>query len=189
MTIEISNLHFGYGDKRIFTDFSAVFSSEKPVCIMGASGCGKTTLLSLIMGLLKPEQGSITGVPDRFSAVFQEDRLLENFSARANLNLVTPKKLTERETETELSDLGMGDAIEKPLKEFSGGMKQRVAIARAMLAPGGAVFMDEPFKGLDDRARELTVQYIKDRLNGRLLVFVSHSAEDAEALGAEILQL
>lgn len=189
MAIEISGLHFSYGDKRIFEDFSAVFSDEKPSCIMGPSGCGKTTLLSLMMGLLKPERGTITGVPDRFSAVFQEDRLLENFTAKTNLNLVTSKKLTTGEVEKELSALGLGDAIEKPLKEFSGGMKRRVAIARAMLAPGGAVFMDEPFKGLDDRARELTVQYIKDRLNGRLLVFVSHSAEDAEALGAEILQL
>lgn len=189
MAIEISGLYFGYGDRRILTDFSAVFSAEKPNCIMGPSGCGKTTLLSLIMGFLKPEKGSITGVPDRFSAVFQEDRLLEYFSARANLNLVTAKKLTAGETEAELSALGLGDAIEKPLKEFSGGMKRRVAIARAMLAPGGAVFMDEPFKGLDDRARELTIQYIKARLNGRILIFVSHNSEDADALGADILRL
>ena len=64
-----------FGDKVVLEDLNARFLKGQTSCIMGPSGCGKTTLLQLLMGFLTPDEGTITGVPKKKSAVFQEDRL------------------------------------------------------------------------------------------------------------------
>ena len=81
------------------------------------------------------------------------------------------------------------DALEKPVHEFSGGMKRRVAILRAILAPSDLIIMDEPFTGLDAETKENMIGLIKEFTYGKLLLIATHAAEDAKLLDAEVIHL
>ena len=79
MYITIEKLNKAYGDKHVLRDFSATFPLGEVSVIMGPSGCGKTTLLNILMGFSSPDGGRIENLPERIGAVFQEDRLCEDF--------------------------------------------------------------------------------------------------------------
>ncbi len=89
----------------------------------------------------------------------------------------------------ELEAVGIENQGKKPLREYSGGMARRVALARAMISDSDILFLDEPFKGLDDKTRENAIRYVQDRLNGRTLFIVTHSPEEASAFGGMLLRM
>ena len=150
--------------------------------VSGRSGCGKTTLLAVLLGLLRPDGGTVSGFRQP-SAVFQEDRLLPFLSAEKNIAVTAG--CTEAEAGEALLSVGF-DAADRGKRAFelSGGMARRVAIVRAMLAPGDAVLLDEPFKGLDERTRAQVVRFVCENRRGRTMVVVTHDPRDAEALHA-----
>ena len=92
MDIRLDNISKSFGDKKVLTNFSAVIKKGKVTCIMGPSGCGKTTLLNIMAGLLTPDEGNITGIPERKSAVFQEERLCETFAPYPTYVLFAAKR-------------------------------------------------------------------------------------------------
>ena len=89
--IVVQGLCKSFDGTAVLQNFSARFAAGRTTCLMGRSGCGKTTLLNILMGLLPADSGTVTGVPARLAAVFQEDRLLESFSAASNLAFVRPR--------------------------------------------------------------------------------------------------
>lgn len=186
MGISLKNVSFGYTDELLFQSFDISFAAGSTTLIMGPSGSGKTTLLNLMMGLAMPHCGEIMGVPEKFSAVFQEDRLCEDFSAVRNLTIAG---ISAERAKNALAKLELSGFLDSPVREFSGGMKRRVAIARAVLANGGTVFMDEPFKGLDERMKAIAAAFIKENLCGRTLIAVSHDSKDAELLDGVIVDI
>lgn len=187
--IVVKDLHKRYGELTVLDGFSVVFPAGDITCIMGRSGCGKTTLLRLLMGLEHADGGEITGLPARLSAVFQEDRLCEELSAFGNVRLVAPRR-TEEDIRAALAALLLdGEAQKKPVSELSGGMRRRVAIARALLAEGELILMDEPFKGLDDGTREAVLAYVKAMTAGRTVLLVTHDEEDALSLSAHTIRM
>lgn len=190
MNIEIRNLSKSYGGTPVLDKVSLTFTSGRPVCIMAPSGRGKTTLVNILLGLMPADSGSITGTEGkRFSAVFQEDRLCEELSALMNLAIVqdNPDKALLAE---KLIKMGLAeDEIRRPVAQLSGGQKRRVAILRALVSDSDAVLMDEPFKGLDDDTRRLVIRQVKELLDNRLLLVITHNEEDAPALGAQIINL
>ena len=117
---------------------------------MGESGVGKTTLLRLLMGLEKADSGIITGF-DKVSAVFQENRLIEHLNAVENTALVIKDRNAGKCAYEQLLQLLPKEALLKPVREYSGGMKRRVALVRAMAADSEIVLLDEPFTGLDSQ--------------------------------------
>ncbi len=185
----IDNICKSFDSLAVLRDFSMDVEPGGRVSIMGPSGCGKTTLLRLIMGLETPDSGSISGVPERVSAVFQEDRLCPDFGAVSNLRLVTGRRYTRSELEKELRAVGITDDLYKPVREFSGGMRRRVALVRALLAQSELVLLDEPFKGLDGDTRDLTIEYVLGRIGDRTLIHVTHSQEDAQALNSRVIRM
>lgn len=188
--VVMKNIRLSFGDKRIWEDFSAVFPAGRVTCLMGPSGCGKTTLLRILLGLLPPDGGTVTGRPERLSAVFQEDRLCEALTPAANVRLVTGGSVPAAETETLLRRLGLGDSLRTPARELSGGMRRRTALARALLAPGWELLaLDEPFKGLDAETRRRTAELIREYGAGKTVVLVTHDPEEAALLGGAILPL
>ena len=100
-----------YGDHVVLEDFSARFPAGQCTCIMGPSGCGKTTLLRIILGLEQPDHGTIQGQVRPVSAVFQENRLFEDFSALSNAAVVCPKG-DRQEAARHLTALGLADLDE-----------------------------------------------------------------------------
>lgn len=178
-----------FGEKQVLRDFSAVLPGGGITCLMGPSGCGKTTLLRILAGLEKADSGRVQGMPESVAFVFQEDRLTEKFSALTNIRLVTGRKKSREEIIKHLEELGIGESALLPVQELSGGMKRRVAIARAVLYGGGALFLDEAFKGLDEANRKIAMDYMLRHREGRTLLCVTHEESEAAYLGGSLLRM
>lgn len=178
----ISHLCKSFGDKMVLTDVNLTLPDGEIACLMAPSGRGKTTLLRCIAGLERPDEGEMLGLPERIGYVFQEDRLCEGFSAVDNVHLVTGNALTDGEICRHLAELGLGESLRQCVRELSGGMRRRVAICRAVCCGGGLLLLDEPFKGLDDAARQRTADYILRHRGRAAVLCVTHDRGDAEAL-------
>lgn len=188
--IQLHNINFSYGNCTIFKDLNLSFGEKGTTCIFGGSGSGKTTLLKLIMGLLPPDSGRILGTQNlRFSAVFQEDRLLPFASVLSNLTLVTKRKEGEHKSMVLLNQLGLLGVAHSHPSSLSGGMKRRVAIARALLAEFDVLILDEPFAGLDHTTKQVVARCMLKEAGNRPIIMVSHSKEEAELMGATTIHL
>ncbi|MCR4620717.1 MAG: ATP-binding cassette domain-containing protein [Clostridiales bacterium] len=187
--ISVRNLSKSFGDRIVLNNFSCDFPFEETTCVMGESGCGKTTLLRILMGLEKADAGKIE-IPDgqRMTAVFQEDRLINHFSALGNCRLVSSKKKDD-ENRKLLLDLGLSGSMDIQVKKLSGGMARRVAIARCLSSEGDIYIMDEPFKGLDSVTKRQVMDVIKRKTSGKTLIIVTHDRDEAEYMGGKVLNL
>lgn len=184
MDLVISHVYKDFDRGPVLRDVSLTVRQGETVCLMGPSGLGKTTLLRCVAGLERPESGFITGVPERLGYVFQEDRLCGVFSAVANVRLATGRTLPEPEILRHLEELGLAGSARRPVSQLSGGMRRRVAILRALLAEYDLLFLDEPFKGLDQETKEIVMADTRRRCAGRTVLFVTHDPAELEALGA-----
>ena len=190
MEIRLEHIHKAFEGKPVLRDFSCRFAEGKAGCILGASGCGKTTLLRLIAGLEIPDSGSIRGIENKkISAVFQEDRLIENLSAEKNILLTARRGFTRQDARALLNELGISETSSKPAGSFSGGMKRRTAIARALAADYDLLLLDEPLSGLDGDTRRMVLDVIRRRAAGATLICVTHDETAAQQLGAKIIRL
>ena len=180
--IRISGLEKAYGEHRVLEALSMTMPSGETSCIMGPSGCGKTTLLRILMGLEKADGGVIEGIPEKKSVVFQEDRLCDDLSGKTNIRLVCPKKDPSL-IEEGMENLGLGESMDRPVREYSGGMRQRTAILRALFADWDILFLDEPLKGLDEKIKKVTAEYIRSRTRGKTVLCVTHDPGDVDLLG------
>ena len=172
--IRIKNISKAYGDKQVLNHISKEFPSGETTVIMGASGCGKTTLLRILLGLEKADSGEVTGMPERVAVLFQEDRLCEDVSAYENIALVLERKKTHAQRdaqkcriEQEAAQVGItADDLKQNVMELSGGMRRRIALLRALLYDVECVILDEPFNFLNeetaDRLRSWLKRYCKE---------------------------
>ena len=157
--------------------------------IWAPSGAGKTTLLRLLLGLEKPDSGQLVGADIRWSAVFQEDRLLEGLDAGGNLRFVLGAAYDAKAAEAMLEELSLANVGTKPVRDWSGGMKRRLTLARALLVPSDAVALDEPFTGLDEDNRRRAVGAIRRAAETKPVLLVTHDRDDLAALDARIIHL
>ena len=178
--LKANNISFAFGDTNILSDFSASFKDGTITAITGASGIGKTTLLNILAGLLKVKSGTVESTFTRASYIFQDPRLFPWLSALENVNIVCNDKEISKKTLASLFE--ESDIFEKYPSELSGGMKQRISIARAIAFSPDIIFMDEPFRGLDEKTKEKTkrvlIDYIKS--NGKTAIIVTHDKTDLE---------
>lgn len=180
--LKIDNITFSYGDNIILKDFSLNIKKGDKLWLYGQSGCGKTTLLRLILGLEKPQRGNVINLEDlKPSVVFQENRLLPFKTALQNILLVNNNY---QKAVDNLTELGLGDNTDTPVSELSGGMKRRVAIARALTADFDYLILDEPFTGLDKDNIEIAAKHILKIAQDKPIILVTHSEEEAALLGA-----
>ena len=190
MNINIRNLTKKYGKKEIFKNFSLEIEAGKVTALMGKSGFGKTTLIRILMGLEKYDEGKITGLENqKISTVFQEDRLCENLSAITNISIVCEKETSIREISAELEKIGLKESQNKPVKTLSGGMKRRVAIIRCIMAKSDIIIFDEPLKGLDEITKKNVIRYLKEKIRGKTVIIVTHDIEEARQLDGTIVNL
>lgn len=186
--MEIKNLCKAYGDLPVLENVS--FTAGVGVtALWGPSGVGKTTLLRILLGLEKPDSGELMGTAVRWSAVFQEDRLLEGLDAAGNLRFALGPAYDTRAAEAMLEELGLADVGSKPVGAWSGGMKRRLALARALLAPSEAIALDEPFTGLDDENRQRAIRAIRRVAETKPVLLVTHDRTELNLLRANIVNL
>ena len=190
MGITVKQIWKAFGEKQVLIDFSYTFEEGSTTCILGASGCGKTTLLSLLMGFEYPDQGQILGLErKKISAVFQENRLCTNLNPVTNVQLVCSKNMKKETIINTLTMLGLQDSMNQPVRELSGGMQRRVAIARALCADYDVLLLDEAFKGLDVDTKEKTIDYVREKTKGKIVISVTHDLLEPELLGGDILKI
>ncbi len=181
-----------YDGAVILNHISMIFPENRMTCLMGESGCGKTTLLHILAGLIQPDNGTISGITGKkLSMVFQENRLMKNLTPVRNIELVCRKDPDIRsEIISALSVVGLRDEdMQKKVSEMSGGMQRRTAIVRAMVAPSDLIIMDEPYKGLDEDTLFKVKTFVRERSQGKAVLMVTHDILDAEESGVNLIRM
>ena len=188
--IRIENINKRYKDNIIFEDFQIDFYENKINCILGKSGCGKTTLLNIISGVVKNDESDFKGIEDLgVSYIFQDDRLIDWLSVEDNIKLVIKKYYDEAKVnelcEKYLKLVGIYEYKNYYPQRLSGGMRQRVNIARAFIYPSKIIIMDEPFKSIDIKNKQIIMENFKKILeeDNRTVLFVTHDIDEALYLG------
>lgn len=180
--IRFDHVTAGYDGHTIFTDLNLEFPQQQCIALMGPSGMGKTTILRLIAGLMKPEKGKIEGETGKISFLFQEDRLLPWETALKNVSLCSDPATASRL----LKQMEIENVHQYP-GEMSGGMQRRVAIARALAFGGDLLLMDEPFKGLDEELKKRVAEVIC--ACAPRIIMTTHDVQEAALMHAQILRL
>ena len=182
MSININNISKSFDDNIVFKDFSIELPEEGNLCFFGKSGIGKTLLLNMLCGIIKPDYGSINGLEGKkISFVFQEDRLLPWLTVLGNVKSVIScnKKKANEIALKWLDILEMKDKANKFPFELSGGMKRRVSIARALCYNSDILLLDEPTAGLDEISKIDVINIIKKYSSAKLNILVTHNVEEA----------
>jgi NitT/TauT family transport system ATP-binding protein len=179
--IYIENVTKAYGTRIVLNNLTLEFPKQETTVIMGPSGCGKTTLLNLLLGLQKPDRGTIGGLEGaRLAAVFQEDRLCPQLSARDNILLVLKENYFLSRIEAAAAEIDLDiESLGRSAAKLSGGQKRRTAILRAMLAESDLVCLDEPFKGLDQHTKYRAMDFVKRNIQGKTAVIITHDSAEA----------
>ena len=200
--VNFENITFSYGDHTVLKNFSLEVKSGQIVCLVGPSGCGKTTLVRSLLGLNKPETGTIT-VGDRvlFDAqkrinvpaekrnigiVFQDYAVWPHMTVIENVSYPLkkqrrPKDEIQQRAMHALEQVRMTEYANHLPSQLSGGQQQRVAIARALVTDSDVVVMDEPITNLDAKLREemlLEIRMIQSRL-GATILYITHDQQSA----------
>lgn len=172
----INNINFKYGSNEIYNNFNIEFQQGKINCIIGESGCGKTTLLNYISEKLYYEN-------KRIAYVFQEDNLIPWKNIYVNLKIVAKKYFEKSILEKEINNALVKVRLEKYKyfypRELSGGMRQRINFARALIGNPEVILMDEPFKSLDIKSKNNMIELIKNLKNTDItIILVTHDINE-----------
>lgn len=210
--IRIENLTKNFNGKPLLKRVNLKIEKGSTTVIIGRSGCGKTVLLKLIIGLLKPENGSVlvNGVDvtkigykkllqlrKKFGMLFQSSALFDSMTSSQNVGLALRKRLklpepeVKRRIEKSLKMVGLEGIQDSFPEELSGGMKKRVGLARAVAIDPEIILYDEPTAGLDPLASKKIVELIT-RLQSELSatsVVVTHKLSVARKVGDKIAML
>ncbi|MBQ3546212.1 MAG: ATP-binding cassette domain-containing protein [Lachnospiraceae bacterium] len=197
--IRLENVSKSYGKKLVLNNINVNIDNSRVIGIMGESGVGKTTLIRIMLGLIKNYSGNISirnkenneviRYPLKKAVVFQEDRLIENADVYTNIYAILGDTLNKVQIDKHLKELGLEGLGEKKVSEFSGGMKRRVEIMRAILSNADIYILDEAFKGLDDKNRDMAIEYVKKYTTGKILIVISHDMDECEKFNAKVVNL
>ena len=204
--IKCCNIEFKYDSKQILKDVSFEINNGDYVCIVGENGTGKSTLLNIISGVLKPSAGNVEFadkvLKKKIGYLPQQNQIQNNFPASVYevvlSGCVNKLKLfpfyTRREKQIatyNINLLGISDIKNKSFHELSGGQKQRVLLARALCSSENILLLDEPVSGLDPVVTESfydTLQHLNVE-HGTTIVMVSHDIKKSLEYATHILFL
>ncbi|NCI52048.1 ATP-binding cassette domain-containing protein [Sediminibacterium roseum] len=211
--IEIRNLYKAFGDNAVLEDFSMDLYDGENLVVLGKSGSGKSVLIKCIIGLLRPDAGSITVLGKDISKLnhaqldelrvhvgflFQSNALYDSMTVRANLEFPmrrhrftgSPKEM-ERLILESLDDVGLAHTIDMMPEELSGGMRKRIALARTLILRPDIILYDEPTTGLDPiTAQEIIrlMMKIKEKYNTASII-ISHDMNCVEETADRVVML
>ncbi len=182
MTIEVENVSFTSEGRNVLKNISWEVSSDDVWLLTGDAGSGKTALLSIMLGILKPDNGRVRLLGDykydRVNAgvVFQEDRLFEDMSAAENVAIV--RDVTSPAVAAEdLVKLMPSELVNVPVRELDPVNRRITAIVRATSVPSDILVMDEPFRGMGDDLRKKVFTFIKEVAGHKGIIIAQRSAE------------
>lgn len=187
----LTDVSYSYGVHHM----NIILKAGKIYVLSAPSGQGKTTLLQLLNGTLKPTGGEITGLPQQTANLFQEPTLLPQLTAKENIMLggaaYYDRAILEQEALRLLAAFQLEEQAGMYPAALSYGQQQRVALARALLFPAGLLLLDEPFNGLDAELRQLVARFLVawQQEKQATVVFSSHHADEIKAMNAEVIAL
>lgn len=206
MGVTIQYLHKAFDivqgkPKFVLEDVNLDVGDGEFICILGKSGCGKSTFLNLLAGYLKPDKGriivngkEIDGPSEERGVVFQQHALFPWYTVRENIEFGL--RLKKRKDVSEIADrliqmIGLNEYENAYPSELSGGMAQRVGIARALAPDPALLLMDEPLGALDALTREGMRQELTRiwQLSGKTIFFITHSVPEAVYLADRVIIL
>jgi phospholipid/cholesterol/gamma-HCH transport system ATP-binding protein len=203
--LELRNVDFGYGDRLVLSNLNMRFPRGQVVAVMGGSGCGKTTVLRLIGGLVKARRGQVLfggkdvgaqtreglyalrrkmGMLFQFGALFTDQTVFENVAFPLREHTDLPDELLRDLVLMKLNAVGLRGARDLAPSEISGGMARRVALARAIALDPELMMYDEPFAGLDPISLGITANLIRtlNRALGATSILVTHDVPESFAI-------
>ena len=199
MSLSVKGLNVSYGKNHILKDINLEIESGEFVSILGKSGCGKTTLIKSIAGLLETDNGDINifdknvaGLPPekrQTVIVFQDLRLFPHMNVEDNIAFAMKlkkmdKAVIKEKVEKLLDQVRLSGFEKRKVSRLSGGQMQRVALARALGAEPKLLLLDEPFASLDEDLRKEMGELVRrlHRENGITTVMITHDKEEAMEL-------
>lgn len=200
--VQVNHVKKAYKSNVLFTDLN--FNIERGECcaIVGENGSGKSVLLKMICGLVRPDAGEITvggeklengRFPKDIGVILDNAGFLPNETGLKNLSIIAGilRKVTKEEIEDTMRLVGLDPASKVKVGKYSLGMKQRLAIAQAIMEKPRLLILDEPFNAIDEKTVR-DFQKILSRLNtqeGITILMTSHHQEDIQGLCKNIYQI
>lgn len=203
MHLRLEHISKKFGSEEVLRDLRLQLPANKTLSILGASGCGKTTLLKIIAGLIEADSGeiflaekNITNVPANkrnIVYIYQEPLLFPHLNAFENIAFgLRIRKVAEEKIQQQvnqmISRLGLEEQWKKFPEQLSGGQRQRVAFGRAIIINPPVLLLDEPFAALDYETRSSMQKLFKEVAHefGITSIFVTHDLKEAILMADEI---
>lgn len=209
--LKIKDLKKSFGDNHVLKGFSLELYKGENLVIMGKSGSGKSVMVKCLMGLLRPDSGTIEVMDNNISTLtqnelnslrtqvgflFQGSALYDSMTVRENLEFplrTHPEKLKDKDhmVKEALDSVGLGHTINFMPDELSGGMKRRVALARAIILKPEIIIYDEPTTGLDPITSKEIVQLMRDiqQKYGTSSLIITHDVDCARVIANRMILL
>lgn len=203
MFLEVQNISKRFNQEAVVTNLSLSLQKHKTLSILGKSGCGKTTMLKMLAGLVLPDSGSLTldgqSVADKkphernIVYLYQEDLLFPHLNVFENVAFgLRLRKIPEKEVQQKviemIASLELEAQMDKMPHQLSGGQRQRVSFGRALITNPALLLLDEPFGSLDSGTRQRMQQFFKKIASQYSItsLFVTHDLKEAILMGDEI---
>lgn len=197
--LQVEGLTKQFDQTTVVNDVSFELMEHTATALIGPNGAGKTTTLSMLTGLLQPTKGQVRmpgvknirkeiGFLPQYPQFFSWMTAFQYIEMAAELNDV-PKREIRSRAQSLLDFVGLGDAINKKIATFSGGMKQRLGIAQAIIHEPKLILLDEPVSALDPVGRREMMNLLKDLQQKTTILYSTHILNDAEQMTDQVLFL
>lgn len=199
MYMELTDISKSIGKTTILHDINLRIEGGKVYGLRGKNGCGKTMLMRVMSGLIKPTTGTVIindkelwkdmTFPDSIGVLIENPSFIDGYTGYKNLKMLADIKgvIGEKEVKEALLKVGLDSEDKRKYRKYSLGMKQKLGIACAFMEHPDIVIMDEPINAIDEKGVELVRNIMNElRKEGKIIIIACHDAEEMDLLADEI---